>query len=172
MYTAEMKIRELNQLKEELEELELAAEVLTPGKVAEDVTLLVCLPSVDEVPDDVEDLESEDLHLASGMLVDLDDTGKSLAKYLIFYSQIRVKLENPEEQTILKMVNFMNRTSRVGHYFYGPAEEGQESLVQYRATVTGAAGEPFDAGVVADTILEMGMGYDLMKEMLLKECTK
>ena len=104
--------------------------------------------------------------------MDLDDTGKSLARYLIFYSQIRVKLENPDEQRILKMVNFMNRTSRVGHYFYGPAEEGQEPLVQYRATVTGVSGEPFDAGVVADTILEMGMGYDLMKEMLLKECTK
>lgn len=69
-------------------------------------------------------------------------------------------------------MNFMNRTSRVGHYFYSPAEEGQEPLVQYRATVTGVSGEPFDAGVVADTILEMGMGYDLMKEMLLKECTK
>ena len=104
--------------------------------------------------------------------MDLDDTGKSLARYLIFYSQIRVKLENPDEQCILKMVNFMNRTSRVGHYFYGSAEEGQEPLVQYRATVTGVSGEPFDAGVVADTILEMGMGYDLMKEMLLKECTK
>ena len=156
----------------ELEELDLAAEVLTPGRLAEDAALLVCLPSVDEVPDDLDDIESEDLHLASGMLVDLDDTGKSLARYLIFFSQIRVKLENPDEQCILKMVNFMNRTSRVGHYFYGSAEEGQEPLVQYRATVTGVSGEPFDAGVVADTVLEMGMGYDLMKEMLLKECTK
>ncbi len=44
--------------------------------------------------------------------------------------------------------------------------------MQYRATVTGVSGEAFDAGVVADTILEMGMGDDLMKEMLLKECTK
>ena len=51
---------------------------------------------MDEVPDDLDDIESEDLHLASGMLVDLDDTGKSLARYLIFYSQIRVKLENPD----------------------------------------------------------------------------
>ena len=48
------------------------------------------------MPDDLDDIESEDLHLASGMLVDLDDTGKSLARYLIFYSQIRVKLENPD----------------------------------------------------------------------------
>ena len=172
MDTIRKKIRDLEQLKKELEELDLAAEVLTPGTLAEDATLLVCLPSVDEVPDDLDDIESEDLHLASGMLVDLDDTGKSLARYLIFYSQIRVKLENPDEQRILKMVNFMNRTSRVGHYFYGSAEEGQEPLVQYRVTVTGVSGEPFDAGVVADTILEMGMGYDLMKEMLLKECTK
>ena len=56
----------------------------------------------------------------------------------------------------------------IRHFIY----TGQEPLVQYRATVTGVSGEPFDAGVVADTILEMGMGYDLMKEMLLKECTK
>ena len=122
MDTIGKKIRDLEQLKKELEELDLAAEVLTPGTLAEDATLLVCLPSVDEVPDDLDDIESEDLHLASGMLVELDDTGKSLARYLIFYSQIRVKLENPDEQRILKMVNFMNRTSRVGHYFYGPAE--------------------------------------------------
>lgn len=102
MDTIGKKIRDLEQLKKELEELDLAAEVLTPGTLAEDATLLVCLPSVDEVPDDLDDIESEDLHLASGMLVELDDTGKSLARYLIFYSQIRVKLENPDEQRILK----------------------------------------------------------------------
>ena len=125
MDTIEKKIRDLEQLKKELEELDLAAEVLTPGTIAEDATLLVCLPSVDEVPDDLDDIESEDLHLASGMLVDLDDTGKSLARYLIFYSQIRVKLENPDEQCILKMVNFMNRTSRVGHYFMVRQKKGR-----------------------------------------------
>ena len=129
MDTIGKKIRDLEQLKKELEELDLAAEVLTPGRLAEDATLLVCLPSVDEVPDDLDDIESEDLHLASGMLVDLDDTGKSFARYLIFYSQIRVKLENPDEQRILKMVNFMNRTSRVGHYFYGRRRAGAAGAV-------------------------------------------
>lgn len=65
MDTIGKKIRDLEQLKKELEELDLAAEVLTPGRLAEDATLLVCLPSVDEVPDDLDDIESEDLHLAS-----------------------------------------------------------------------------------------------------------
>ena len=41
MDTIEKKIRDLEQLKKELEELDLAAEVLTPGRLAEDATLLV-----------------------------------------------------------------------------------------------------------------------------------
>ena len=106
--------------------------------------------------------------MAAGYMLDMDDTEQRLSKYLIFYTQIDVDISDMEKTEILLMVNELNRTARVGHYFYGRVEDRGTDMVQYRATVAGPADLPFDEGVVADTVIEMGAGYDIARDAFAK----
>ena len=159
-YTDQEKIQEFERLKDFLESLDLAAEILPKGNVLDDIILLVSLPSIEEYPDDREATEA-DLHLAAGYLMDLDDTDQRLCKYLLFYAQIIVDLSSFERTEILENINQLNRNVRMGHYFYGPADGKEEEMLQYRVMVSGAEDQPLDEGVVADALLEMGVGYDI-----------
>ena len=153
-------MQEFERLKDFLESLDMAAEILPKGNVLDDIILLVSLPSIEEYPDDREATEA-DLHLAAGYLMDLDDTDQRLCKYLLFYSQIIVDLSSFERTEILENINQLNRNVRMGHYFYGPADGKEEEMLQYRVMVSGAEDQPLDEGVVADALLEMGVGYDI-----------
>ena len=159
-YTDQEKMQEFERLKDFLESLDLAAEILPKGNVLDDIILLVSLPSIEEYPSDRETTEA-DLHLAAGYLMDLDDTDQRLCKYLLFYSQIIVDLSSFERTEILENINQLNRNVRMGHYFYGPADGKEEEMLQYRVMVSGAEDQPLDEGVVADALLEMGVGYDI-----------
>lgn len=159
-YTDQEKMQEFERLKDFLESLDLAAEILPKGNVLDDIILLVSLPSIEEYPSDREATEA-DLHLAAGYLMDLDDTDQRLCKYLLFYSQIIVDLSGFERTEILENINQLNRNVRMGHYFYGPADGKEEEMLQYRVMVSGAEDQPLDEGVVADALLEMGVGYDI-----------
>ena len=156
-YTDQEKMQEFERLKDFLESLDMAAEILPKRNVLDDIILLVSLPSIEEYPDDRE----ADLHLAAGYLMDLDDTDQRLCKYLLFYSQIIVDLSSFERTEILENINQLNRNVRMGHYFYGPADGKEEEMLQYRVMVSGAEDQPLDEGVVADALLEMGVGYDI-----------
>ena len=159
-YTDQEKMQEFERLKDFLESLDLAAEILPKGNVLDDIILLVSLPSIEEYPSDREATEA-DLHLAAGYLMDLDDTDQRLCKYLLFYSQIIVDLSSFERTEILENINQLNRNVRMGHYFYGSADGKEEEMLQYRVLVSGAEDQPLDEGVVADALLEMGVGYDI-----------
>ncbi len=159
-YTDQEKMQEFERLKDFLESLDMAAEILPKGNVLDDIILLVSLPSIEEYPDDREATEA-DLHLVAGYLMDLDDTDQRLCKYLLFYSQIIVDLSSFERTEILENINQLNRNVRMGHYFYGPADGKEEEMLQYRVMVSGAEDQPLDEGVVADALLEMGVGYDI-----------
>lgn len=165
-YTEQEKVEEFKNIRDFLDSVEIAAEVLEKGMGVETATLLISLPSKEELPED-EELTEDQLHIATGYLLDLDDSEDKVAKYLLFYSQIRVDLSAMKTEEVLVMLNELNRKVRVGHYFIGRLEENGPLTVQYRATVTGPADAPFDEGVVADTILEMGVGYDVAKGALM-----
>lgn len=164
-FTNQEKIEEFTRLRDFLESVEVASEVIPKGEMAEDTTLLVCLPGTDELAED-EEPTAEKLHVAAGYLLDLGESEKRLAKYMLFYTQIPADTSHMKVEEVLLMLNELNRTVRVGHYFLGKTEENQPLMVQYRATVTGVDGEPFDEGIVADTILEMGVGYEVAREAL------
>ena len=103
-YTDQEKMQEFERLKDFLESLDMAAEILPKGNVLDDIILLVSLPSIEEYPDDREATEA-DLHLAAGYLMDLDDTDQRLCKYLLFYSQIIVDLSSFERTEILENID-------------------------------------------------------------------
>ena len=162
-FTIEEKTEEFERLKEFLDSVEIAAEILPPGKLTEEPSLLVCLPSVEDAGREGE-IRPEDLHVAAGYFLNLDDTEQRLTKYLIFYTQIEAEFSSMSDLEILTLINQLNRTVRVGHYFYGKVDGSDAAVVQYRTTVACADGEPFDEGVIGDTIVEMGAGYDIAKE--------
>ena len=72
-----------------------------------------------------------------------------------------MKMSSFERTEILENINQLNRNVRMGHYFYGPADGKEEEMLQYRVMVSGAEDQPLDEGVVADALLEMGVGYDI-----------
>lgn len=171
-------LAEFEHLSEYLNDVEIVAEVLPKGKIAEETSLLVCLPGAESGTDDgtdEDDLNPENMHVASGCLLDLSEGENRLAKYLMLYTQIPVDISAMTAAEVVLLLNELNRTVRVGHYFLGAVEGEETPVVQYRATVTGAEGEHLDGGVVADTIVEMGSGYEVAKTALLQaneECKK
>jgi len=173
-FSEQEKIAEYEYLRDFLDEVEIAAEVLPKGKVAEESALLVCLPTVEDIIDG-ENVDPEKMHVASAYLLDLDDTEMRLAKYLLLYAQIQVDISEMNTAEVLLLLNELNRTIRVGHYFLSKVEDVAVPMVQYRATVMAPEGEHFDGAIVADTILEMGVGYDIVKEALMQaneECKR
>ena len=166
-FTEQEKLEEFHRLKEFLDSIEVAAEVIPKSENVEDVTLLVCLPDGSEIPEDHE-LTYEDLHMAAGYLLDLDDAEERLAKYMMFYSQISADMSSMTMAEVVLLLNEMNRTVRVGHYFLGQSEKNEPMMVHYRATVMCPGDESFDEGVVADTLLEMGVGYEAARQMIIQ----
>ncbi|MBS6397846.1 MAG: hypothetical protein KH452_11975 [Clostridiales bacterium] len=165
-YSEKEKRKELEVISEFLDSVEIASEIVPKGKLFSDVSLLVCLPSIEELPDEIETASMEQVHLASLCFGDLDEEDQRISKYLSFYSQIHTEMKTLDEETVLRLVNQMNQRVRFGHYFYGEVEGSEEKLVQYRATLVCAAEDQMDESVVANMILEMGVGYDMMKEAL------
>lgn len=168
------KLEELEYLRDFLNEVEIASEVLPKSEIADEDILLVCLPSVEDAMEG-DDVNPEKMHVVSGYLLDLASGENRLAKYLLLYTVINADISAMTAAEVVLLLNELNRTVRVGHYFLGAVEGGDVPMVQYRATVAGAEGEHFDGGVVADTIVEMGIGYDIVQKSLLQaneECKK
>lgn len=166
------KIRlEFEDLKDFLNSVGIITETVPRGGGFDAETMLVCLPSVHGLPDMTEDMEEGSLHLASAcfLLPDEGEKEPAITKYLSFYSQIHASLNGMDETDILRLINRMNRTVRIGHYFYGEVSGEENRMIQYRAMVSGDAQEPLDGGLVADAVFEMGVAYDLMLEAVEQE---
>ena len=167
MLTQEKKRTEFERIREFLAQVEIAAEVADKGKLFDDTVLLVSLPTAEEFPEDHE-LTEEELHLAVGYLVELDGEEERLSHYLMFYSQIEADVSELNRAEILSMLNELNRRVRLGCFFLGPVDGQETEGIQYRIMVSGMPEEPFDEGLVADAILEMGTGYDIALGALSK----
>lgn len=158
---------ELNYIRDFLEDFEIAAEVLPKGKLIDQTTLMICLPSVeDEEDEEEEEIDYRKLHIAYAYMLDLAEEEERLAKYLLIYTHVRVDSTDLSEEEMLSLLNDLNAVVRIGHFFYGEVEGEEQPVVQYRMMVAGAVDQPFDEGIVADAILEMGVGYDMAKEMI------
>ena len=164
-FDEQQKLEELEYLRDFLNDIEIASEVIPRNQMLEESTLLVCLPSVEEVMEGAE-VVPEKMHVATAYVLDLDEAEKRLAKYLLFYTQIKADISAMNATEVILLLNDLNRTVRVGNYFYGDVDGEELPMVQYRATITGVEGEYFDGGLVADIILEMGVAYDMAKNAL------
>ena len=164
--TQEKKREEFQKLKDFLDEVEIVAEIAEKGKLFEDTVLLVSLPTAEELTEDRE-LTEEELHLAAGYLMEPEEKERRLTRYLMFYTRIYADLSELTRAEVLSMVNELNRKVRIGNYFLGPMDGGEEA-VQYRIMMAGIPGEPVDEGLVADTLLEMGNAYDVAAGALKK----
>ena len=168
-YSDQEKREELVYLADFLNSVEIAAKVLEKGPYSEEISLLISLPTAEDQENLTAENAADKLHLAVGHLLPLEEEEARIIKYLSLYTQIRVGTGDLSELEILKLVNEMTCRVRVGSFYYGPGDAG-ESMIQYRAMVMGLAEEHLDGGVAAETILEMGIGYDQMKMLLEGHC--
>lgn len=159
-------LEELTNIAGFLEEVDIAAQVVPKGPLLDQPSLLISLPSMENFPEDFRDVEIGHLHLASASLSDLSEGDIRVCRCLSIYSRVYAQRKEKDEFKILRLVNRMNQTVPVGHFFYGETEGEEEPMVQYRALLVGAEEKPFDVAAVAGAVMEMGIAYDLMKDAL------
>lgn len=160
------KIEEFEQLKEFLGSLEIAAEIIPQGDMFGATSLLIALPGSEDVNEELNVDNIAKLHMASASFVEWDEDDSQITKQLLLYTQIPVDVTGVDELSLLRLINEMNRTVRIGHYFYDHVMMKEEKMVQYRMVVTGVVEEPLDGAIVADALLEMGLGFNIMKDEL------
>ena len=161
------KKEELKHMKEFLEEIEVAAEVLESGNLVEETCLMICLPTWKE--DWKEEMEDqEDLHFASGYLMQLGEEDEQLTKYLALYMPIQVDLTGISREKVLEFVNTVNLSLPLGTCFYAENPSDGRMMIHVKYMIGGYVEEFLDEGVVCETVLEMGYAYDTLKEQLLE----
>lgn len=159
------RVEEFENLKEVLDELEVAAEIIPSGEGLEQSCLLICLPTGTE---DWEEEYKTDLHIASAYLIQLDEDESQLTKYLMLYMPIQVDLKGADDLAILRLVNEVNQEISFGTCFYGKEPTTDRMLLQIKWLIGGAVDSFLDEGVICETIFELGGIYDRLKERLLE----
>lgn len=162
------KEKELIQIRDFLDEMEIAAEVMPKNGLVESACLLIGLPTDEELEMEEEDLLPEDAHLAACYLVQLSDAQDQNTKYLMLYFMVPQELSGADELAVLRIINDMNQTVSMGGFVFGETQgmKGPEKHVQYKVTVGAGTDGFWDEGVLVEMIIEAGMYYDMMKERL------
>lgn len=167
LLTEQHRIDEFKHIKEFLEEIEVAAEVLEQGNMVQETCLMICLPTWNE--DWKEEMEEEaDLHFASGYLMQLGEEDEQLTKYLVLYMPIQVDLTGISREKALEFVNTVNLSLPLGTCFYAENPSDGRMMIHVKYMIGGYMEEYLDEGVVCETVLEMGYAYDTLKEELLE----
>ena len=165
LITEQDRIKEFENIKEFLEELEVAAEILQKGGSLEESCLLLSMPTETE---ELNGILPDDLHMATAYLTQTGDEEDQLTKYLTIYMPIQVDLTGADEGKVLKYVNDCNESFPFGTCFYGENPLTGRMLVQVKWSIGGPVDELLDEGVVCEAIFELGCLYDLLKEELLE----
>ena len=172
LLTEEMKLKDMEQISEFLNELEIPAEVMKAGGWFDRGCVLIGLPTEEELDWD-ESLENlpEDVHIVCGFVVQLDqDSEEQLTKYFMMYAMIPTDLSSVDEVQVLELVNQMNKEIALGTFFYDETTDyqgrNQGGRVQFRHNIGVPVDGTWDEGVVCEAILELGVYYDIMKERL------
>ncbi|MDO4260624.1 MAG: hypothetical protein Q4C82_00970 [Eubacteriales bacterium] len=172
LLTEKERQEELEHISELLNGLELPAEVMTAGGMFDQSSLLIGLPTEEDIDWDkpLEELPN-DLHVAAGYLIQLDaESEDQLTKYFMLYAQVLVDLTGVDELEILRTVNQMNQEIALGTFFYADTTDLQGGVqgrrVQFRHSIGIPDDGEWDEGVLGETILEAGVYYDIMKERL------
>ena len=163
--TEKDRLDEFENLKELLDELEVAAEIIPAGPVVEQSCLMIALPT------NIEDWEQEyktDLHMAAAYLIQIGDDEEQLTKYMMIYMPVQVDLTGVDELAVLKLINEANKEISFGTCFYAEEQNSKRMLLQVKCLIGGAVDEYLDEGVVCEVIYDLGVIYDMLKERLLK----
>ncbi|MGN0330596.1 MAG: hypothetical protein ACI4D5_05075 [Kineothrix sp.] len=163
--TEEDRLREYENIKEILDELDVAAEILRIGDESEMSCMMISLPT--EVEDWREEYKT-DLHMATAHLIQLSEDQEQLTKYLMVYVPVQVDLRETDELEVLRLINRINNTLAVGTCFYGKEPTSERMLLQIKWMIGGRVDENLDEGVVCEAIYELGATYDRLKAQLLE----
>ncbi|MGN0342466.1 MAG: hypothetical protein ACI4DO_06715 [Roseburia sp.] len=161
--TEQEKIEDFERIKDMLDELNQAAEILQVGEDNSETVMMVVLPTTME---DWEEEYKTDMHMATCYIMQPEGEEGQPTKYMMIYTPILVDVSTLDELEVLRYISELNRTLLVGSCFYGEDLNDGRRLVQIKWTIGGYAGEPFDEGIVCEALYELGSTYDTIKAHL------
>lgn len=160
---------QLERLKAMLNELEFEAETLLRNPLLDRPTLLINLPSEEELRIDDEGLP-ENLHIAVGTLTHLGDEPEDAdTKYLMLIMLMQADVEGIEEIRLYQLVNEMNTIARLGNFAYGDFSNGSEALkvpFRYQLLLGTPADGFWEKKTLENSLIEMALYYDMFLEKL------
>lgn len=161
----EDRIGEFKNLKENLDAIDIVSDIIGKKGPLEQSILMIMLPSDEEGLWEGEDYP-EDGHLAFAYLMQREEDNP-ITQYLMLYTEILVDVSDVEEIKILRLINDMNRTLLNGCFFYAKEAQDERPMVHLKMMVGGDTEEFINEAVAGESIIDMGIAYDRMKEALL-----
>lgn len=169
--TRKERIDILNGIKDFLNDIDITTEVVDT-KAKNDPPMLIAFMETSDESVWAGDELPEDPHAASIQVLQFgkegDDDDDLFTKYLLMYFEIMVPLEDISELEVLRLINKVNASLPIGHFFYSQEPGDDAPAVHFKAMIGADTDEEFDEGVVGETIITMGIIYDDMKEQLLE----
>lgn len=159
------RIKEYENMKDMLDSLEIACEILPKNALVEQSSLLISLPT------SCEDWETEfetDMHVATGQLIQLSDDEQQLTKYLMLYVPIQVDVKGLDELVLLRLMNEVNSEIPIGTCFCAEEPGTGRLLLQIKWLIGGFVGEYIEEAVLCEALFEIGSVYDEVKEKLVE----
>lgn len=168
LLTKEEKNKEIEALRNCLDELEFASAILPEGPWADQKGLLVELPGDEEI--EWKDGEiPENVRVAAAYIMQLDDEEEQLTKYLLFCFELPQTIGDATELRALKMINELNQQIRMGSFYLDDSRmEEVGRKIQYRLAVGASTEAEFDEGLIGEAVIEMSLYYDLMEEKIME----
>lgn len=161
----------LTGIKDFLNDIDITTEIIDTQDENDPPLLLAFMETSDESVWAGEELP-DDPHAASIQVIQFakenDADEDVFTKYLLLYFEVIVSLEGVDEISVLKLINDVNSSIPIGHFFYSQESGDSSPAVHFKATIGADTDEEFDEGVIGETIITMGIIYDDMKEKLLE----
>lgn len=147
-------LRELKQLADFINEIELSACILEENPAIDEPSLLIGLPG-----------EIENGRYVICNFLPLSEENARFTKYLHLFNEIGVEVSEIDLTALLLAINNMNHICPVGHFTYNP-DTGHGPRVQMRGILAASTDDVILGSVLCETYYMMNEYSIIMEEIL------
>lgn len=169
--TQNKKNAEYKKIVEYLSELEIPAKFAKKGEFLDEECMVFFLPDfeINNFSKNIFFREIDSLKFATGIITQMDSENKEqLTKYLFLTVTKNITLSAFEDEILLNVLNRLNQAVRVGCFFYEVKKDifPNEKQIKYQYKIPASIMNDFDIAVICESIIEMGLGFDLLLNSL------
>ena len=171
LLTERKKIEEYKKIVDYLNELEIPSKVAKEGEILEEACMVFYLPDFTDNSQSasIYPENTSSSRFATGVITQMDERSEEqLTKYLNISVVENITNNIFEEDVLLKILNRLNQAVRVGNFFYEEDKSvfPKKKLVKYRYQIPASTMKDFDIAVICESIVEVGLGFDLLIKSL------